>query len=291
LRFLSAPSWTGSARRSSCGRGAWALGALLILFGCATPVERAYQEARESGFQFIALDGGAYRLAAFFKPAQRADAETLHVYLDGDGTPWASRWRVSEEPTPRHPVMLRLMALDSAPALYLGRPCYFGHASDPGCSPELWTGRRYGPEVLDSLEVGLRGFLKRRPFQRLALLGHSGGGALALLLAPRFPEAWAVLTLAGNTDTAAWTARHGYTPLSGSLNPADAPPGRAAEFHYLGAEDRVIPPEVFGPIAQRRSPGGWAILPKMGHSCCWEGSWGTILKRLDSGSGASRPVP
>jgi hypothetical protein len=258
------------------------LGAVCLeLAGCASPAQRVFDAAAASGFEPLTLKGGGFQLAAFYKPGRFAGVGALHVYLEGDGTPWETRWQVAEDPTPRNPVMLKLMAMDPAPALYLGRPCYYGHAQDAGCSPELWTGRRYGPEVVDSLEAGLRGFLRRQPSARLDLLGHSGGGALAVLLAPRFPEAAAVVTLAGNLDVAAWTAYHHYSPLAGSLNPAQINSGGCAEYHYLGARDAIIPPGVFAPIAENRSPRRTVIFPEFDHSCCWGSIWGTILRQLD----------
>ncbi|WP_221064247.1 alpha/beta fold hydrolase [Methylomagnum ishizawai] len=275
------PVWVARKLRWRWVR-AWTLSALCaVLAGCASPAGRVYAMAAAAGFQALSLEGGGFRLAAFYKPAAVPNP-VLHVYLEGDGTPWESRWRIAQDPTPRHPLMLRLMALDPAPALYLGRPCYHGHAQDAGCSPALWTDRRYGPEVVEALAAGLRGFVRARGFRRLRLFGHSGGGALAVLLAPRLPGTLALVTVAGNLDSAAWTAYHGYSPLAGSLNPADLAPV-VAEYHYLGADDPVIPPQVFAPIARNRSPGNWVILPKMGHGCCWEAEWGLILKRLEPG--------
>lgn len=272
------------------GTRAAVLALILLLSGCVAPTQRVFEEAASFGFRPLELEGGGFRLTAFFKTAETtAKADRLHVYLEGDGTPWQSRWRVSDDPTPRNPVMLRLMALDEAPALYLGRPCYHGHGTDAGCSPALWTGRRYAPEIVDSLAAGLRGFLRRHGFRRLALFGHSGGGALALLLAPRFPEIFAVVTLAGNADTTAWTAHHHYNPLLGSLNPADIRNGNLAEYHYLGAEDHIVPPEVFRPIAERRSPTGVTVVPGFDHGCCWRDIWATILKRVDGLRQAAAP--
>ena len=48
--------------------------------------------------------------------------------------------------------------------------------------------------------------------------GHSGGGALAVCWHP-LPETDAVATLQSDID--AWTGHHGYSPLAGSLNPAE----------------------------------------------------------------------
>jgi dienelactone hydrolase len=259
----------------------------LISGGCAHPTQRAYALAAESGFNALELPGNGFRLGAFFKAGP---GDYLHVYLEGDGTPWRTRRTVATDPTPRRPVMLRLMALDDAPALYLGRPCYFGHAGDPGCTPALWTERRYSAEVVDSLAAALRFFLGKHRYERLALFGHSGGGALALLLASRFPETFAVATLAGNLDTAAWTAHHRYSPLAGSLNPAGQPATGVPEYHYLGEEDATIPPALFAPIGQGRPGAHVTVVAGFDHGCCWQEIWKAILKQVGA-TQESRPVP
>jgi len=254
----------------------------LLAAGCASPTQRIGGEAAGFGFEPLELEGNGFRLAAFFKPGQKVSGKRLHLYLEGDGTPWISRRTISDDPTPRDPVMLRLMALDEGPALYLGRPCYYGHSADSGCSPALWTHRRYGPEVVDSMADALRKFLSKNAAERLVLFGHSGGGALALLLAPRFPETSAVVTLAGNLDIGAWTAHHGYSPLTGSLNPAETGTGGIPEYHYLGETDRTVPPSVFEPIAKRRPHARVSVLPDFDHRCCWQDIWKNVLQRADS---------
>jgi len=254
---------------------------VLLATGCASPTQRIDETAARFGYQPLGLEGNGFRLAAFFKPGAKDSGKRLHVYLEGDGTPWRSRRTISDDPTPRDPVMLRLMALDEGPALYLGRPCYYGHSADNGCSPALWTHRRYGPEVVDSLADALRRFLSQNAYERLALFGHSGGGALAVLLAPRFPEISAIVTLAGNLDIDAWTAYHGYSPLTGSLNPVETTTDGIPEYHYLGGTDRTIPPSVFEPIANRRSHARVFVLPGFDHRCCWQDVWKDILKQTD----------
>jgi len=176
-------------------------------------------------------------------------------------------------------VMLELMALDTAPALYLGRPCYLGAAADAGCAPQLWTERRFAPEVVESLAEGLREFLRDRPYRRLVLIGHSGGGALAVLLAARVAQTERVVTLAGNLDIAAWTALHHYSPLEGSLNPADASPA-VAEFHFFGANDANIPPAVFAPLAGKRPGAQLEVIEGVEHQLGWESVWPRLLERI-----------
>ena len=204
----------------------------------------------------------------------------LHVYLEGDGLPWLTKEWISADPTPRYPLMLHLMALDVSPSFYLGRPCYNGHAQDVGCSPLLWTYRRYSPEVVSALADALQGFLLKHPYSGLVFIGHSGGGALALLLAMRFPATRAVATLAGNADIDLWTNLHGYTRLVGSLNPAHVTGGDFKEIHWLGGKDDVIPPDVFLPVLKQRHSAQIIVIPDYDHVCCWENVWPEILKQL-----------
>jgi len=101
-----------------------------------------------------------------------------------------------------------------------------------------------------------------------------------MLLAARVPETAAVITLASNLDTDAWTAHHRYLRLTGSLNPAaQAPlPPRLYQRHYVGARDRVVPPHVLsGGLVDRATV---VLVPGFDHVCCWERLWPSILADL-----------
>lgn len=240
------------------------------------------EQAAEFGFVPITLSGANFQMEAYFKPGRSPGGQSLHVYLEGDGLPWLTPTIVSSDPTPRHPLMLKLMALDTAPSLYLGRPCYDGHSKDEPCSPSLWTDGRYSAPVLAAMQIGLGAFLADHPSPGIVFLGHSGGGALALLLANRFKETGAVITIAGNLDIGVWTSLHGFTPLNASINPADSP--KTAHFrerHYLGRDDPQIPASVFEPIARRRPDAEATVLEGFDHSCCWHSIWPHVLGRLE----------
>lgn len=73
------------------------------------------------------------------------------------------------------------------------------------------------------------------------LVGHSGGGVLATLIAQRSPQVTAVVTLAAPLDTDRWTASHGYSPLYDSINPAQLP-SRADiyQLHLTGSQDTQV---------------------------------------------------
>lgn len=250
------------------------------MLACATPAQRAGQLAAAAGFERRVVAGDPFQHLMFVKPGS-GTSDAFHVYLEGDGTPWITRTRVAADPTPRQPLMLELMRLDPGPALYLGRPCYFGLMQH--CRPEHWTGLRYSEVVVESMLAALRNARAQLGWQGdVVLLGHSGGGTLAMLMAPRMADTRAVVTLAGNLDVEAWARLHGYSPLPGSLDPADADPLPAGvqQLHVVGGEDRTVPPSITRAGAGRRP--GPAILefPQHDHHCCWKDVWRSILNRL-----------
>ena len=179
----------------------------LVLLSCASAPERLEQEAQDFGFRKIRLPGIAHEHIAF-ENRGNSRGNQLHIYLEGDGTPWLHRNRIANDPTPRNPVMLRLMALDHSPALYLGRPCYIGLSNTASCNPTIWTHRRYSSEVVDSMAQALRSYLVTHNYSELVFTGHSGGGTLAILLASQFPETTGVVSLAGNLDTDKWIGQN-----------------------------------------------------------------------------------
>lgn len=265
----------------------------LALAGCASPAARIDGLAAGWGLEPAWIEGDGFQHRVYRKPGPAA-AGPLHVYIEHDGLPWRTETAVSADPTPRDPLMLRLMRQDPAASLYLGRPCYFGTARAPGCSPLMWTHARYSVQTVDSMLAALDRLLG--PEQDVVFIGYSGGGALALLLAERHPRTRAVLTLAGNLDIAAWARHHRYTPLSRSLNPADRPPlpPHILQRHYLGGTDRHVPPAVVARFTAARRPGEVVVLPQFDHVCCWADRWADILGELEralaAAPSAARPI-
>jgi hypothetical protein len=250
--------------------------------GCVTPMSRVAHLARVAGFQEDLVTGSRFRHRIYRREAHGADASSvLHVYIEGDGQPFLSRTTVALDPTPREPLMLRLMALDPARSLYLGRPCYFDLSHDPGCDPSFWTVRRFSPEVVDSLAVVLRSEMIRANAREVELYGHSGGGTLAVLLAARVASVTRVVTIGATLDTAAWCALHGYTPLLGSLNPAELGPNPELPrvLHLVGSQDTNTPPELVESAAARiGASSSVRIVRGYTHNCCWEKIWGRVLR-------------
>lgn len=249
-----------------------------LLASCATPQQRLDRLAEEFGFQRLVIDGAGFQHIAY---RNRVPIDTvLHVYLDGDGSPWRRRNRIAADPTPRQPLVLRLMARDPQPGLYLGRPCYHGLHRASGCSPLLWTAARYSQAVVDSLVSVLKNQLRHQPDIELVLIGYSGGGTLAMLMAEQLPRTRLVVTIAANLDTEAWTRQHGYSPLVGSLDPATRPPLPTPQLHLLGDRDDNVPPALMEPVIQRQPCAQAERISGFDHRCCWLDIWPETLQRI-----------
>ncbi len=251
---------------------------MLCLAGCTSLAEEFARKASMLNMKREVMTGLPFQHVVYFKKGY--SSKTLHIYLDGDGTPWIVG-RPSDDPTPRNPLLLKLMALDPAPAAYVGRPCYHGLKSIGDCSSHYWLKDRYSEEVVTSLKVVVKRLLELGNYEQIAWFGHSGGGTLAVLLASRFPQTTSVVTVAANLDIDAWAAYVGHIDLSGSLNPASLPPLSPAvlQRHYAGAKDEIVPPSLMaGAPAHLGSK--LIVLEDYDHVCCWERVWTNILGEL-----------
>jgi predicted alpha/beta hydrolase family esterase len=216
-----------------------------------------------------------------------AARQQLHVYIEGDGTPWASRIKIASDPTPQHLLMLELMRQDTNPSLYLGRPCYFNRKefglSDTACTPTLWTNARYSEEVVASMIAALRIVLAEaaEPYKNITLIGHSGGGTIAMLMAQQMPEVTQLVTIAANLDVQAWAAHHHFSPLTESMNPAQqiriANPKQ--QLHFAGGRDEQVPSK---PVEEFLAKIGQSLIvfPGQGHHN-WGEVWAKMLTTID----------
>ena len=269
------------ANRSLCRRLCVIAALVLLLTACASPGERLQREALAAGLEHRAVATVGYSLSAYERSEPR-QARTLHVYLDSDGSPWERGLWPARDPTPRHSLALSLMRLDPQPTIYLNRPCYGLPKLPSNCHPDLWTGARYSATVVDALNEGLESMRRRYRAERLVLIGHSGGGALAMLLAARRQDVAAVVTIAANLDHRRWTQHFGYQPLSASLNTVDQPPLSAAvlRWHLVGERDAVVPAKLTVEAAADDSRARVLRYSEFDHSCCWARIWPELLAEL-----------
>ena len=116
------------------------------------------------------------------------------------------------------------------------------------------------------------------------LVGYSGGGALALLLAGRREDVWQVQTLAGNLSPAEWARMLELTPLEGSLEPLQYRErlARIPQRHLLGAEDRQVPADVAAFYARQLGEARClelVSLPGVTHERGWQQAWPSWRQR------------
>jgi hypothetical protein len=262
----------------------------LTIAGCAAPEVRLKQEAKRLGFNRSIVQGTEFKHVVYTNKVQNKGDE-LHVYLDGDGTPWINNRWISEDPTPRNPLLLRLMSLDAAPAVYLGRPCYHGFSDKPPCDPGLWTNERYSTVVVKTIAVALEQILKSLHSKRVILIGYSGGGTLAMLLAEQVQNLQGIVTIAGNLNIEAWSSLHGYLPLIGSRNPAQQHPLNPSLFqlHLAGGKDQNVPVSLIQPTVLHQYSARLVVIPEFDHTCCWEKIWPSVLSNIQSY--AKKPEP
>jgi hypothetical protein len=259
----------------------------LAFSGCSLPAflvdgrDAAASIAKTHEWKALPFDGEAFVLTGYAKEGSGKD---LVVYIEGDGRAWISHRVPSDDPTPKDPLAFRLAVLDPAPkVLYLGRPCQF---APPGsmrkCESRFWTIARFSLPVVEAMDMALTQAKTVLRADRLHLIGYSGGGALAVLLASRRRDVATLMTVAGNLDHDKWTHHHQVTPLYDSLNPVNVAASLRAcpQVHFVGSEDEIVPPFVVRSFVDRMGdPFGTRLveIPKFDHNCCWVKAWPGLL--------------
>jgi hypothetical protein len=249
------------------------------LSGCNTPAQNFNNRALEFGFDAQTIQTEQFR-HKIYSANLSSKREILHVYLDGDGTPWERKRWISDDPTAREPLIMRLMVQDKLPSILLGRPCYYGFSHDLACDSRYWTSHRYSKEVVQSMSNALNVWLSRHKFRQVVLIGYSGGGSLAVLMADKIHTVTAVVTIAANLNVKTWSEFHGYSTLKGSLNPAEEVEMdvEIRQIHFAGEEDTVVPAFIIKEFADGQKQAEYYQLKENDHACCWENEWPKILK-------------
>ena len=257
------------------------------LSGCSTT--GSFRDARaiaawaaERGFSETAVPAGKFSLAAFVRKLS-VSSDSLTIYIEGDGAPWASPYHPPHDPTPVRPVSLALAAADPAAAVvYLGRPCqYLTAEALQGCDSAYWTERRFAPEVIAAYDEAIDRQKSALAARRLRLIGYSGGGVLATLLAARRDDVDVLVTVAAPLSLREWAAWHDASPLTGSLDPIELGENvrLPRSVHFSGGKDTIVPPAIVEGFIRRRG-GRIEIVPGFDHECCWVRDWVTLLGRV-----------
>lgn len=261
----------------------------LLFAGCASPDSfggsRRAVVAWSQAQGFTPVDTGQ-PILGLLRHAEATAAgpiNELTIYIEGDGAPWPSPWQPPHDPTPQQPVALALAAQDPAAlVIYLGRPCQYLDAEQLAtCPPAYWTTQRFSADVLERYQILLDRLKQDYGTEHLRLVGHSGGGVLATLLAGTRPDVRQLITVAAPLAVSRWTDWHQLTPLHGSLDPASLldtatfslPPAT----HFIGAQDHIVPGSIVSAFIAATG-GKLRTVAGFDHVCCWSRDWASLLK-------------
>jgi len=259
----------------------------LPTFGCSTiPVfmdrsSIADDIAGQAGLNKEYIKAGAFTLMTYQRFNKVSDK--IHIYIEGDGRAWESKHELSQDPTPSNPVALRLAAVDPADNIaYMARPGQYPLSGIPECDSKYWSDRRFASEVVESINKAIDIVKEKSGAKYVELVGYSGGGAIAVLVAAKRRDVMALRTVAGNLDTGAWCAYHHVSPLDGSLNPIDVAREVAhiPQRHFVGSTDKVVPfviAESFVKMEGDKNDERISMVDGVSHNNGWDKRWRDLL--------------
>jgi len=242
--------------------------------------------ATHADLKFERMEAGGFLLTSYHKGLGHPDKD-LVVYIEGDGNAWNSKYQLSKNPTPKNPLALKLAAKDTGDSiLYVARPCmYLGQILIQDCPARFWSSHRYSEEVISSINQVIDWATGISTTKSLTLIGYSGGGSVAALIAARREDVSLLVTIAGNLDHKFWTDLHDMSPLVGSLNPVEYVNNLSMieQTHFVGAKDKIVPETVIESYLSRmplKDKIYIHVINDFNHSCCWEKVWPDLLKTV-----------
>lgn len=271
-----------------------ALFIVVLLASCArAPImspamreQQATQLAQANQWQQLSINTPSFVLVGYI-PKKIEQHKTLTIYIEGDGFAWQTSSTPSVNPTPMNPLALKLALAHfnhSHAVAYLARPCQYVSAMEwKACSQPDWTSARFSKKVIDASNYAIDELKQRFGASELTLVGYSGGGAVAALVAAQRNDVTYLVTVAGNMETDYWVKENSFKPLKGSLNPADQAKRlmNIPQLHFVGLHDRTVSPNVIKAYAKHFPCGAKPevkIMPDFDHECCWAEQWATLFK-------------
>ncbi len=258
--------------------------AVSLLSACITfddRYDKAETIAQNAGMTKQVINTGQFILTSYSR-LKGENTDLLIVYIEGDGYAFQHKERLSPDPTPKTPMALELAATDPNPSvLYIARPCQYLTAEQlKTCDSKYWSTHRYAEEVITAIDDVIN--QSTSSYRKIGLVGYSGGGSIAVLLAARRRDVTWLVTIGANLDHAYWTSLHDVTPLSGSLNPADYAESIQAlpQLHLIGEKDKIVPASVTRAYLDKATDTGnirLKIIPGFDHQCCWVRDWTELL--------------
>lgn len=257
-----------------------------MLAGCSTSLQiedkssLLIKQVSAYGFKVIDLNASSAKIGVplFSLARHKATSDTLTVYIEGDGAPWINPWLPPNDPTPVEPIALRMATQDPAPIIvYLARPCQYLSATDLAtCDTALWTDQRFSTNVVDAYDATLTQLHTNLGTTRIRLVGYSGGGVIATLLASRRSDISDLVTVASPLALQAWTKWHDIDTFPDHSDPLKQTRTLPPNKHWAGDKDRIVPIEIVRMFVAGKG-GSFEVVRGYDHQCCWARDWGRLL--------------
>ena len=207
----------------------------------------------------------------------------MNVYIEGDGSAWISRTQVSDNPTPRNPLVLELASKDpSANVIYLARPGQYTEHGFTLCDPAFWSDKRFSEEVVSSMNEAIDKLCLKANSSKVNLIGYSGGAAIAVLIAARRNDVISLRTIAGDLDPQALNRYQHVSPLKKSLDPMEVAQNLKdlPQRHFIGSADTVVPSFIAQNFVTRTGDKDYqriTVVEKATHTKGWLERWEELL--------------
>jgi hypothetical protein len=238
--------------------------------------------AAKTGFIKEYLKAGDFTLITYRKLGKASDSIT--IYIEGDGRAWDTKHRLSDDPTPLNPIALKLAAVDPADNVaYIARPGQYSLSGFPDCNSKYWSEFRFAPEVISSFNIAIDILKEKSAAKYVGLVGYSGGGAIAVLVAAYREDIIALRTVAGNLNPDALSEYHHVSYLKNSMNPLDVVQKVAyiPQRHFVGARDKIVPitiTESFVKMEGGNDCVSITVVDGVLHNHGWQKRWGKLLE-------------
>jgi alpha/beta hydrolase fold len=217
----------------------------LLITSCTTNQSTKHRvmevAAHDYGFTEKLVKGGPFWITTFQKI--HSPSSPFVFYIEGDGEAFGCSGKcISSDPTPKEIMLLKLASIDHRQNIvYVARPCqYTPMEQNPACNRTYWTDKRMSEDSVNSINDVI---LNIAGNQKIDLIGFSGGGGIAVLVAARNKQVRSILTLAGNLNHQAFQKFHKFRPMIGSLNPIDFAMkiNTIPQLHISGGHDKIVP--------------------------------------------------
>jgi len=258
--------------------------AALTLGGC---IATTYPYMRTETAQRIAAPAWMIKRDISASPFILRAYERIHdrggvanIYIEGEDT------LADSSRTPFNPVALHLASKDKAENLiYLARPCQYTEMLDPAesCKTSYGKDARFSEDVIASYDIALNDIAKRYDISMFNVIGYSGGGAIATLLAAKRSDIVSLRTVAGILDHETYSDVATAPSFTKSLNPVNEASTltKMPQYHFIGGRDNVVTPAVLHSYLQSMPPTNCVqtmMVQEADHTIGWVDKWPELLK-------------